>query len=591
MEWWRGGKRVRGRDRPPLLPSPSQADHAPYALANFTWVPGCTGDMVARLPVPVIALYGRPADDARARADPSATTPASPQLATLDAAMAAVDDANSTACLAGGRCAPVGGHSVWGAVPPLGVALPPGNASSVPPTVLLTAPADARQLLHGGSAGAGALGGLIAALAAGEALANATRAPGAPPLPGRFIVAALAGERWGYVGSRRLLFEARARSAAGPPPGPFDDAAGGFPLANVTLLIDIGPVGDAGKRGNASEAPTLWVHPGTAPGSAAAAAAAAAAATAGGGVSAAVRPANMTPGPPPGALWPFAAALPALPSIALSSHAATLGGPLWASRWDDARRLDAGAVAAAASAAARAVAGALGVAALAANATPAALTPRVDELLACIATKDPGLASCRLARELLGARGAAAAAVGGGPHHAGPIATITADPQSPDPAAKSGYALFLWEFWARGLAAGPAGGACRSRKECGAGAACAGLGGAGGGHCMPVTVAYVAAYPLELECAGCDGGAAAAAWRPTNATAPWRNATALPPGAVWAESNWAAGVPRLDMYRAEGAGVAATTFWGGAAATLAAGALAARAAAAAARATADPVWW
>ena len=108
---------------------------------------------------------------------------------------------------------------------------------------------------------------------------------------------------------------------------------------------------------------------------------------------------------------------------------------------------------------------------------------------------------------------------------------------------------------------------------------------------MPVTVAYVAAYPLELECAGCDGGAAAAAWRPTNATAPWRNATALPPGAVWAESNWAAGVPRLDMYRAEGAGVAATTFWGGAAATLAAGALAARAAAAAARATADPVWW
>ena len=317
--------------------------------------------------------------------------------------------------------------------------------------------------------------------------------------------------------------------------------------------------------------------------------------------------ATAAPGPPPCSLWPFALAAPSTPALALTAHETSLGGPHWASRWDDARRLDVGAVAAAAAAVARAAAAAAGAPDAAANITAASVRPRVEELLACVAWKTPGLGECRLARSLLGARGArAAGAADTGPHHAGPLFSITSDPQNPDPAAKSPYARFLWEFLARATAESPppprpprGAPRCASGRDCAAATpVCVGAAAAGKGTCVATSVAYVAAYPLELSCSGgCDGTASApgAAWTPAPpdaAAAAWRaNATRLPPGAVWAESNWGVGLPRLDLYQREGRRTGVVAFTLAAAATAAAGGAAACVRAAAARRTADPVWW
>ena len=376
-------------------------------------MPGATGDLTARLPVPLVGLYGPAATDAAARvADAVSSSPSSSaaaHVATVDTTMAAAGAPNSTACLGAGTCAPIGGHSVWGAfprveTPPLSAAVPP----TPPPLILITAASDSRQLLHGGTAGAGGLSGLAAALAGVEALANATRPahPGGKwALPARVAVAALAAERWGYLGSRRLLYEARAREGgqnATATAG--DDAAGGLPLSHVSLLIDVGAVGDASPTTtNASALPRLWLHASVTNGSkeAAVAAAAAVAAVANASV------ATTAPGPPPSTLWPFALAAPTIPALALTAHETSLGGPHWASRWDDARRLDVGAVAAAAAAVARAAAAAAGAPDAAANITAATVRPRVEEIFACIAWKTPGLGGCRLARALLGARGRA----------------------------------------------------------------------------------------------------------------------------------------------------------------------------------------
>ncbi len=50
---------------------------------------------------------------------------------------------NASACLQQNTCKPVGGYSVWGAVPPL-----PANSSISRPTILVVAQVDSMDFFH-----------------------------------------------------------------------------------------------------------------------------------------------------------------------------------------------------------------------------------------------------------------------------------------------------------------------------------------------------------------------------------------------------------------------------------------------------------
>lgn len=132
---------------------------------------------------------------------------------------------NSSACLAAQTCLPLGGHSVLATLPPLP---PPANDSSVPagaasagaagaaavdlPALWVLAQVDTAALFHEAAEGADApVSGLIAMLAAAEVLgssnASAAMAAAGARYQRRLVFAALAGEPWGLMGSKRLLWE------------------------------------------------------------------------------------------------------------------------------------------------------------------------------------------------------------------------------------------------------------------------------------------------------------------------------------------------------------------------------------------------
>lgn len=112
---------------------------------------------------------------------------------------------NSSACIAARTCLPLGGHSVVAALPPL----PPQGDDGLPALWVLSQ-FDSSALFHEAAVGADApVSGLIAMLAAAEALGNASSAaPAPPPYRRRLVFAALMGEPWGLMGSKRLLWEA-----------------------------------------------------------------------------------------------------------------------------------------------------------------------------------------------------------------------------------------------------------------------------------------------------------------------------------------------------------------------------------------------
>jgi len=588
----------------PDEPNPQAAWAPAPAPPGWEWVPGGCGALAARLPFlafdlygagPAAAAAGRAAEndgdggasraaprssmgvhaaDADVRMNAAGSAGGGGRGSTPAAAAAAAAATNTTACLAAGTCQPVGGHSVWAAI---GRGAGSGRAA----TVLLAAAADARSLGRGrggagGAGSAGRLSGLVALLAAAEVLGNASRSGrsgGGNPI----IVAALAGEAWGFLGSGRLLFEANTDATRLPG----TDGAGGFPASSITHLLELGPVGD-GKEAR------LFAHPATkmSGGGGGARDDPAAAALVSASPTAVSLPPPGAPGPPPSSSWALAPRLPGLVGAAvLTAHAATLGGPAWASRWDDA--LDAGATARAAAAAATAAAALAGWGGgpLAAP-DPALLAARVRDLAACVLGAADG---CSTAAALLGSAGAAALAADAPFAHLGPLATVGPDPQAP-PVVSSG-ARFLWEALARAAAAAGGGGGggespgeegpprpCKSAGGCERGEVCAGVdagagGKAGTGACTPATVRFVAAYPVGLECTGCaDGGGQWGAWagvqEGSSPAAAWAAATAWPAEPLWCESVWpAGGVPSLALYRSTPPGAAGRALVAGVVAT------------------------
>ena len=314
-----------------------QSEYCPYQIpANFSWVRGARGLLRAPLPVPILAPYGDfaavVAEAAGAKVDPKdkerKTPPPPLRLAALDDAMEASRSGarNSSHCLAQGTCGPIGGYSVWAALPamppppspeqegpaaagraptspppPVGDGLgPPPPPPPVPPpppsppprprpdpaSKLLRDRPDRRPRRGGGlqaapprrlRGGRGPLGARRVARRGGG-LGNATRfsstaeggdvrwrgerRPSPPaPLPRQDPLCGSGGGALGLpgleeaaVGGRDRKEERRRAGTASSGGGEKEEErrrrrrrrrGGGFPLSDVSWLIELGAVGDA----------------------------------------------------------------------------------------------------------------------------------------------------------------------------------------------------------------------------------------------------------------------------------------------------------------------------------------------------------
>ncbi|EOD11619.1 hypothetical protein EMIHUDRAFT_214476 [Emiliania huxleyi CCMP1516] len=112
---------------------------------------------------------------------------------------------DSLSCLAEGSCLPLGGQSVWGALPPRTAAQSPPAKDK--PAVMLTASLDAAAFFHEHAAGAeAAVSGTVALLAAVASVARlAGSAEQLEALPRTPAFALFTGEAYGQIGSRRFF--------------------------------------------------------------------------------------------------------------------------------------------------------------------------------------------------------------------------------------------------------------------------------------------------------------------------------------------------------------------------------------------------
>jgi nicastrin len=133
---------------------------------------------------------------------------------------------NSSACIHAGSCLPLGGHSVLATLPRLPLPPPPSpppNKGSTEaraaaaagdglPAIWVLSQFDSSALFHEAAVGAESpASGLIAMLAAAQLLGSAG---GAARYRRRLVFAALAGEPWGLMGSKRLLWELEAGNSS-----------------------------------------------------------------------------------------------------------------------------------------------------------------------------------------------------------------------------------------------------------------------------------------------------------------------------------------------------------------------------------------
>ncbi|PRW57704.1 nicastrin isoform X2 isoform A [Chlorella sorokiniana] len=584
-------------------PSYSQAAQAPlaelalYADRSYPWNPTGSGLIGMALPFPVFLLDNVTTANAQQRAAYNADQGMNSDLALNYARMTLTMDAtgNSSACLDAQSCLPLGGHSVLATLPPLP---PPANSSGAPagaptaaaaadlPALWVLAQVDTAGLFHEAAVGADApVSGLIAMLAAAEALgsgnaSDAMAAAGAR-YQRRLVFAALAGEPWGLMGSKRLLWELST--------APSNSSLAGLGLTNASLdgVLEVNQVGRARQPSGTVQ---LFAHgPAGGPPAdflAALQAAAANSSQGGGPASVSVAAASAaTPGLPPTASAGSFLRVggPSVPTVLLSGFNEAFQGSTFHTQYDALKTIYADSIAATAVVLARtAHALALGGGGAAAPAVPlpidyAAVRVTVDALMQCLLNSTVGL-NCPLAKRLM-----TPTAGGKVSHYIGILRTLTADPQMPEGNVKSDVERFLWNFLAFATAPTPANTSSSSGSSSGGGAAGGGGGDAGGmlrcqalnatacpagmvcagsrslpapeglGYCLNASALFVPSYSLALRCDACDGAKTLYdyRWKAANETAAWEQQYGWPPDPMWMESNWPLGTPALTLYLKE----------------------------------------
>ncbi|CAK7338948.1 unnamed protein product [Dovyalis caffra] len=147
---------------------------------------------------------------------------------------------DSESCLQEQTCFPLGGYSVWSSLPPIN----DSSSNQSKPILLTVASMDSASFFRDKSLGAESpISGLISLLAAVDSLSHVN---GLDDFGKQLVFSVFTGEAWGYLGSRRFLFELDLQS----------DAVNGLNSSLIETVMEIGSVGKGFSKGNS----TFFAH-------------------------------------------------------------------------------------------------------------------------------------------------------------------------------------------------------------------------------------------------------------------------------------------------------------------------------------------
>ncbi|XP_040950584.1 nicastrin isoform X3 [Gossypium hirsutum] len=442
---------------------------------------------------------------------------------------------DSESCLKEETCLPLGGYSVWSAVPPI------NNSSSnqSKPIILTVASMDAASFFRDKSLGADSpISGLISLLAAVDALSHVD---GLDNLNKQLVFLVFTGEAWGYLGSRRFLLELDQQS----------DAVRGLNSSLIQLVMEIGSTGKGFSQGNKTFFAHTQVSSDTNEALDALKLAQESLKSEGVTVSNA---SSSNPGIPPSSLMAFLRKNSSTSGIVLEDFDTVFANKFYHSHLDDsgefisflfvflcssffimllklantlgiiyvAANINSSAIVAAASLVARTL---YVLASDKKDSTSSALSSinvnasLVEELISCLLDCDPGL-SCELVSSYI-------TSVDTCPSHY--VGVVLGEPSStPSPNQVDDISRFVWNFLADRTST-PKGNTTVCSKDCSNnGGVCIRAETDGKGICVNSTTRYVPAYSTRLKL---DSGT----WKvlPPNSSDPMGM---LDP--VWTESNW-----------------------------------------------------
>ncbi|KAK2968045.1 hypothetical protein RJ640_003779 [Escallonia rubra] len=214
-----------------------QAEFAPYASKNYQWNPTGSGIMWNSYNFPVFLLSQSSTSTLQQVAIKNEKNKKAytADVAEFDLVMQTTKAGtrDSESCLKEATCLPLGGYSVWSALPPINILSP----ESSKPIILAMASMDSVSFFRDKSLGADSpISGLISLMAAVDAL---SRVDGVNDLAKQLVFLVFTGEAWGYLGSRRFLLELDQRS----------DAVNGLNKTLIETVMEIGSVGKGFDQG------------------------------------------------------------------------------------------------------------------------------------------------------------------------------------------------------------------------------------------------------------------------------------------------------------------------------------------------------
>lgn len=521
----------------------------------------------------------------------------------------------STSCLASNTCVPLGGYSSIAALPPL-EKLSSKNTDNEEedgpnslPALLVIAAVDTASFFHGEEQAADApLSGLIAMMTAARVLGkHPSMQSNTINTKRRIYFAAMVGEPWDLMGSKRLLWEASQ---------PGTNISSILSLDNIESIIDVGQIGRAGDDGKHGRGVIeLFTHANPASASSPTSESivqalqkAASQVTVpssseetnnNDGTVITVVPSTVTTELPPSSTNAFLRVLPQdTPSVALTEFDTAFINPFFTSQYDTVDQISNTTMAATASLLIRTLYDLVlldtnnnnnnstgGGGDAYAPPTPIVVNETfvletVEELSGCLMTSNPGL-YCSLATDLITPSHGQVPS-----HYVGILRWPTSDPQDPDPNSKKDVERFIWNYLAfatsgtnpsinnnenKGNGNGDVVVLCSpyNTTACSAGEVCAGArdlpSPQGMGLCLRATVQYVASYSTSLRYVN-------STWQTSGKAEEWEEKYGWPqPDPMWTESNWPTGVPSVELYLTESESVDVAVFIAGVVVTVMSG--------------------
>ncbi|KAI7753253.1 hypothetical protein M8C21_006781 [Ambrosia artemisiifolia] len=496
-----------------------QAEFSPYQNNKFEWNPTGSGIMWGLYDFPVFLLSESSTQSLQEIAvkNENKDTYAA-EVTEFDLVMQTTKAGthDSESCLREGTCLPLGGYSVWSALPTENIS----SSSSKKPIILTVATMDSASFFRDKSLGAESpLSGMISLLAAVDAL---SQIEGLDKLSKQLVFVVFTGEAWGYLGSRRFLLELDQHT----------DAVNGIDITLIETVIEVGSVGKGYDQG----VKTFYAHT-------------AGVTSATNRTLSAIQKARdslgtesikystaseSNPGVPPSSFMSFLRQNPNTPGVVLEDFDTSFTNKFYHSHLDNLSNINSSAIEAAASLVARTLY------VLASNnkdLSDSSLnsvkvnTSLIDELLGCLLSCEPGL-SCELVTRYISPSSVC-------PSHY--VGVIQGDPSEPYIGYVGDVPRFVWNFMADRTS-----GSLKNLGPCSEN--CSQTGGVcikqeidGKGVCVISTTRYVPAYSTRLKYES-------ESWTvlPPNSSDPMGAADP-----VWTESNW--NTIRLRVYSIQGA--------------------------------------